>query len=410
MAIFSKHVWAVLVGCAVLSTATVRGDDWPQWLGANRNAKVANFKAPAKWPTELTPKWKVAIGQGDSSMALVKDKIYAFGRQGSDEVVLCLDAASGKEVWNLKYAAPAVTGAAARQHPGTRSSPLVIDGHVVTLGASGILTCINADTGKQEWQKNEFPKDVPQFFVGMSPIAVDGMVIAHLGGPNNAAIEAFDLKTGDIKWKWTGDGPAYSSPVLMTVDGVKQVVTQTQANVVALSAADGKLLWQIPFAVSGMGYNAATPIVDGTTVIYTGQARGTTAVKVEKKGDAFTTTQLWKNATVGTQFNTPVLKDGFLYGMSDRANLFCINAATGETAWTDTVRRGGNYCGIVDAGSTLIALPNTGELIAYKPNSKTYEEIGKTKVGSVNTFAFPVVDGNKIYVRDDTNLEMFVVE
>ena len=236
---------------------------------------------------------------------------------------------------------------------------------------------------------------MPQFFVAMSPIVVDGMVIAHLGGTGNAAVIAFDLKTGDIKWKWAGDAPAYASPVLLTVDGVKQIVTQSEANIVSLNAADGKLLWQIPFAVSGMGYNAATPIVDGTTVIYTGQTRGTTAVKVEKKGDTFTTTQLWKNASVATQFNTPVLKDGFLYGMSDRGKFFCINATTGETAWKDTTARGSNYCEIVDAGSLLIALTSNSELIAFKPSDKAYEEIAKIKVGSGTSFAFPVVDGNR---------------
>ena len=256
----------------------------------------------------------------------------------------------------------------------------MVDGHVITLGVGGVLSCLNADTGKMEWRKDEFPKVVPQYFVGMSPIVVDGMVIAHLGGRGNAAVEAFDLKTGDVKWKWAADGPAYASPVVLTVEGTKQIVTQTDTNIVSVATADGKLLWRIPFPVSGMGYNAATPIVDGTTVIFTGQARGTTAVKVEKKGDAFTATQLWKNATVATQFNTPVLKDGLLYGLSDGGMFFCLKASTGETAWKDTTRRGGNYAAILDAGSLLLALPSTSELIAFKPSDKSYDEVAKIKV------------------------------
>jgi outer membrane protein assembly factor BamB len=410
MSRLSKTLVVWMSGCAILAAAVARGDDWPQWMGANRNAKVVNFKAPATWPKELTARWKATIGAGDSTPALVKDRLYAFGRQGNEEVTTCLDAATGKEIWSDKYAAPAVTGAAARGHAGTRSSPLVVEGHVVTLGASGILTCLNADTGKREWQKNEFPSNVPRFFVAMSPIVVDGMVIAHLGGPGNAAVEAFDLKTGEVKWKWAADPPAYASPVLLTADGTKQIVTQTDTNIVSIGVADGKLLWQIPFAVSGMGYNAATPIVDGTTIIYTGQSRGTTAVKVEKKGDAFTATQLWKNPAVATQFNTPVLKDGLLYGLSDRGTFFCLKAASGETVWADATARGTNYCEIVDAGSVLLALTSSSDLFAYKPSEKGYEEVARIKVGAGATFAYPVVDGNKIYVRDNATLSQFVLE
>ena len=409
MSHLSKHSVVMISGCALLAAAVARGDDWPQWLGPNRDAKVANFKAPAAWPKELTAKWQATIGQGDSTPALVKDKLFAFGRQGSDEVTTCLEAATGKVLWSDKYAAPAVSGPSARAHPGPRSSPLVADGHVITLGVSGILSCLNADTGKMEWRKDDI-KTFPQFYVGMSPILVDGMVIAHLGGRGTGALQAFDLKSGDVKWKWAADGPAYASPVVLTVEGTKQIVTMTEANIVSVAAADGKLLWETPFAVTGMAYNAATPIVDGTTIIFTGQSRGTTAVKVEKKGDAFTATQVWKNPTVGTQFNTPVLKDGLLYGLSDRGTFFCLKAATGETAWTDATARGTNYGAILDAGSILLALPSSSDLIAFKPGDKGYQEVAKIKVGTGSTYACPVVDGNKVYVRDNATLSLLVVE
>ncbi len=399
----------VFVGCTILVCASVlRADDWPQWMGADRNAKVTNFKAPAAWPKTLTAKWKVTVGSGDSTPALVKDKLYTFGRQGTDEVTMCLDAATGKEVWTDKYAATAVTGAA-RGHPGPRSSPTVADGHVITLGVGGVLSCLDAVTGKMEWRKDDI-KTAPQFFTSMSPIVVDGNVIAHLGGRNAGTVEALDLKTGDVKWKWTGDGPGYASPVLLTVEGVKQIVTQTESNIVSIGTADGKLLWKLPFAVTGMGYNAATPIVDGSTVIFTGQARGMTAVKVAKTGDTFTATQTWKNATMGTQFNTPVLKDGFIYGLSDKSTFFCVKAATGETAWSDATNRRTTYGAIVDAGSVLLAMPSTSTLIAFKPDGTAYSELATITVSTAPVFAFPVVDGNTMYIRDDTSVSMFVIE
>lgn len=230
---------------ALIGATCALAQDWPQWRGINRDAKVGKFVAPATWPKELAPKWKVVVGTGDSTPALVGDKLYVFTRQGDDEVTLCLNAATGKEIWRDKYAAQAVTGAAG-SHPGPRSSPAVANGKVVTLGVGGILSCLDATTGKLMWRKDEFPNVVPMFFTAMSPIIVDKLAIAHLGGKGNGAVEAFDLGAGNVKWKWTGDGPSYSSPMAMTVGGVKQIVVATEKNLVGLAPADGKLLWQIP--------------------------------------------------------------------------------------------------------------------------------------------------------------------
>ena len=112
----------------------------------------------------------------------------------------------------------------------------------------------------------------------------------------------------------------------MTVDGAKVIVTETEKNLVALGAVDGKLLWQTPFAAQGMAYNAATPIVDGQTLIYAGQGRGTKAVKIDKQGDAFDAKELWSNSENSVQFNTPVLKNGLLFGITQRNEFFCLNS------------------------------------------------------------------------------------
>ena len=130
---------AVMLGCLLLVGASgVVAQDWPQWRGPNRDDKVIGFTPPKTWPKELTQKWKVPVGLGESSPVLVGDKIYVFGRQGGDEVTLCLNAATGKEVWKDNYSAPPVTGAA-KAHPGTRSTPAVGEGRICTLGAAGKL-------------------------------------------------------------------------------------------------------------------------------------------------------------------------------------------------------------------------------------------------------------------------------
>ena len=144
--------------------------------------------------------WRTTVGLGDATPALVGGKLYVFTRQGDNEVILCLDAADGKKLWQYQYAAEPVTGAAARQHAGPRSSPTVTDGKVVTLGATGVVSCVDAATGMALWRKEEF-KGVPRFFTSMSPIVVDGMAIAQLGGPGDGTTVAFDLASGNPKWK-----------------------------------------------------------------------------------------------------------------------------------------------------------------------------------------------------------------
>src|SRR4030095_5045742 len=149
------------------------------------------------------------------------------------------------------------------------------------------------------------------FFTSSSPLIVDGLCIAQTGGPNDGSIVAYQLATGDEKWKWTGDGTAYASPVLLTIGNAKVIVAETDKNIVGINLADGKLLWQLPYPVQGrMGYNAATPIVDGQTLIYCGSCPGGKAVKIEKQGADLVAKELWSNADKSVLFNTPVLKNG----------------------------------------------------------------------------------------------------
>ncbi len=173
---------------------------------------------------------------------------------------------------------------------------------------------------------------------------------------------------------------------------------------------DGKLLWQVPFASQRRAYNAATPIVDGQTVIITGAARGTKALKIEKQGDGFAAKQLWSNPQVAVQFNTPVLKDGLLFGLTDRGSLFCLNAESGKEAWKDTARHGRGFAAILHAGSCLLALPSTSELIAFKPSGKAYAELARIKVADTPTYAHPVVAGNRIFVRDQETVTLWTIQ
>jgi outer membrane protein assembly factor BamB len=405
-----RSLGAIVAGVVLFAASGAAAQDWPQWRGPNRDGKVTGFTAPQTWPKTLVQKWKVTVGSGDATPALVGDKLYVFTRQGDDEVTLCLNAADGKEMWSEKYAADAVTGPAAR-HPGPRSSPAVAEGKIVTLGVNGVFSCIDAASGKLVWRKDPFPKAVPRFFTSTSPIIVDGMAITQLGGDGKGAIIAYDVASGEEKWRCDAQCPEYASPVILTADGAKQLVTLTDKSVVGVGLADGKLLWQIAFVPKSRAYNAVTPIVSGETAIYTGAGRGTYAVKIEKQGDAFVAKELWGNPDTAPQFNSPVLHDGLLFGLSIRGNLFCLDAATGKTLWTDqaSLDRGG-FGEIVDAGSVLLALPSSGELIVYAPDGKQFTELARYKVCETATYAYPVVAGSRIFVKDQDAVTFWAVE
>jgi outer membrane protein assembly factor BamB len=198
------------------------------------------------------------------------------------------------------------------------------------------------------------------------------------------------------------------------MDGTSIVIAETDDNIVGLEVSTGQVVWETPYAVSGRGYNAATPVLDGQTIIYTGSNRGAIAAQFSKQGDSLTTQELWNNQDNSVQYNTPVLKDGLLYGLSKSNVLFCINAKTGKTMWTDTVLAGargrGGYGSIVDAGSVLFALTPAAQLIVFQPSDTEFKQIASYKVSDGGTYAYPIVAGNRLFVKDADSLTLWSID
>jgi outer membrane protein assembly factor BamB len=282
-------------------------------------------------------------------------------------------------------------------------------------------------SGKEVWRK-ETGKE-PPFATSTSPLVVDGKCIVFV-----AELSAFDTSTGDVKWKGPAGAP-YGSPTLMMEDKTQFLVTPTANSLVGVNLEDGKVLWQVKLPGSGYTVNYGTPIVDGQTVIYNAPARGGSgtsfAVKIEKKGDGFTATELWKSKAA-YQYNTPVLKDGLLFGLSAEKKFFCMDAKTGKVLWTDTTARG-EAGGVLNAGSVILAVTGPAAmggggggrgrggmgretaqgdaaLTVFEASGTGYKELAQYKLSPGPGLADPVLAGNRVYVKGNNALTLWTMD
>ena len=395
------HVFLVLLvmSATVAAIAQQPPAGWSQWRGPRRDAVVA-FTPPATWPQQLTRRWEVSVGAGHSSPVVAGDRVIVHARQADQEIVRALDLKTGKELWRYAYPAPYTVNPAARAHgPGPKSTPVVAEGRVFTFGIGGILSAIELAAGKLLWRK-EAPSAPPEYGTAMSPIVDRALLIAHLGGQQKGALTAFDTATGALRWQWTGDGPAYSSPFIADIGGTRHVITQTQKSVVAVDAANGQLLWQLPFTTP-YEQNSVTPVVVRDLVIVSGLDQGTTAVRPAKKGAAWAAEQVWKNDQISMYMSTPVVSGTTLYGLSNRnrGQLYAMDLATGKTLWTTQGREGENASMIL-AGPLLMVSTTNAELIIARPNPAKFEEIKRYTIADSAVWAHPAFAGNLMLVKD----------
>jgi outer membrane protein assembly factor BamB len=403
-------VLSAVVGGQQASRNQVEGRaDWPQWRGANRDG-AATFSLPAAWPEQLTQKWKVEVGTGYAAPITVGDRVYAFSRQGEDEVMRALDAATGKMIWETKYNATYKPNPAATRTHGTgpKSTPVYADGRLYTLGMSGLVTAFDAATGKQLWQTPP-PKTEPLYHTAMSPIVDRGLVIVHVGGHNDGALTAFDARTGDVKWAWTGDGPAYGSPIVAELGGTRQVITMTQENLVGVAVASGQLLWRRPYTVRATR-NAVTPIIHNQLVIVSGLGMPVSGFRVLGKSGQWSTEDVWVNNDATMDMSTGVVIGSTLFGFSPRnsGQYFAIDANTGQTLWLSEPRQGENAA-VVRAGELWFALDTTAELKVAKANPKQFEILRRYDVADSATWAQPVLSGQRYFIKDLSTISLWTL-
>ncbi len=399
---------AVCLTCVWTAVAAIDlpAADWTQWRGSQRDARVAD--GPSQWPRTLKSKWKLAVGEGHSSPIVADGKVFIHARQQDDEVVRCLELSTGKVVWTKQYAAPYKMHSAARGHgKGPKSTPVVADGKLVTFGISGILSCFEAKTGRQLWQKEfskQFAKTSPLYGTAMSPLVHQGKVFAHVGGHNKGALTAFDLADGSIAWSWNEDGPGYTSPILVRLGGAEQIVTQSQSHIVSVSPGTGKLLWKLPFKTD-YDQNCITPINHKQSLIFSGYGQPTAAYQLSKQGTQWQTAKAWSNADIPCYMSTPVISGNLLFGMTHRraGQLFCADAVSGKVHWTGKGRLGKNAV-LIAVGDAVLVLATNGQLRVIQSAAGGMKELAKYKVTDKATWAHPAVVGNRILIKDFDSL------
>jgi outer membrane protein assembly factor BamB len=382
-------------------------DQWTQWRGPNRDG-IANNILPGTWPKDLTRKWEIKIGAGHSSPIVWKDRAFTFSREGEEEVVRAIDVATGTVLWRSHYSAPySVYPGAAGHGAGPRSTPVLAHNTLFTLGISGILSAFDAHTGTLKWQKKfgeKFSEAAPPFGASMSPLVVGNLLIAHVGGHKGGALIAFEAESGNEKWNFTGEGPSYSSPIIVNLNGVQQVVTQAHRKIIGVDLLNGKLLWSIPF-VTPCDQNIVTPLLAGELLVFSSLDTRTFAVRVQKKAGVWTTEKVWQIHDISMYMSSPLFIDGRIVGMSHRkqGQFFAIDAKSGSILWTSPGKIAGNAA-LVGNAESIVILKDDGEIQILRSHAKEFNVIRTYNVSRASTWAHPVPVTSGLLIKNDDSL------
>ncbi len=358
--------WSAVLLAGLWYALAARSADWPQFLGPDRNGTSIETGLLTSWPKEGPPLlWEKEIGAGFSGPVIAGERLILFHRLENEEIVACLDAATGKQSWQFKY--PTNYRDDFGFDEGPRSTPLIAGMHVYALGAEGRLHCLDLKTGTKVWERSlntEYEVRKGFFGVGTSPLLEGDLLLVNVGGKEKeAGIVAFDKNTGKEVWKVTNHEASYSSPVAATIAGKRLVSFFTREGIVLLDPRTGKLLYSKHWRSRlGASVNAASPVVVDDYV-FVSACYGTGAILLRVGEESVQ--EVWKgNETMSNHYNTCIHRKGYLYGFDGRqeggARLRCVELKTGKVQWT--CPRAG--CGsMVLADDNLIILGEDGDLV-----------------------------------------------
>jgi len=388
--------------------------DWPQFLGPHRNGSTSVTNLAAQWPKEGPPvAWQRKVGQGFAGPVVSGGKLILFHRVDNKEVVECIDAKLGNELWKSDYPTSYVDQMG--HDPGPRATPAVADGRVYTFGAEGMMSCCSLADGKKLWSvdtKTEFGARLGFFGLACSPLVEGNAVIVNVGGRSGVGIVAFDRATGKVLWKTSDDEASYASPVAVTIVGRRVALVLTREALVCLSPTDGRPVFRYPWRPAmHASVSAATPlVVEDQIFISACYDTGATLLRFKPIGPGAMPLKIWSDEkSLSSHYATAVHRDGFLYGFDGRADpgfepgpsLRCVELATGKVRWSEAGLQPGT---VTLAGNELLVLTGKGELLQAPATPRGFNPSGRAQILGLDVRAYPALAAGMFYARSKEKL------
>jgi outer membrane protein assembly factor BamB len=373
--------------------------EWPQFLGPNRDGTVSGIRLSPDWvsdpPREV---WRSPVGPGWSGFAISGGRAVTLEQDGQQEVVSCFDARTGQRLWRHAYEARYATTIAGE---GPRATPSVVDGRVYAVGATGWLTCLRLADGEALWSRNivkEHGGRLLEWGFSMSPLVVEDRVIVSVGGTNDHSLVALDPLTGATVWGGGTDTASYSSPIACELAGHPQVVVFNMASVAGHDPATGRVVWERPYDRAQV--HVAVPLIlEGDRVLVSsGYGHGSELYQVAVDGEGIGSAELvWKSRRMKAKFTNLIAHDGFIYGLDDGI-LACISAATGELQWKDGRYGHGQ---MLRVGEHALVTTETGNLILIQLDPEALRPVGEVSIFSGKFWNPPALAGRYLFLRTD---------
>jgi outer membrane protein assembly factor BamB len=390
-----------------LPPATAKTEaEWPGFRGPQRDSAVRGVQLKTDWsastPVEL---WRRPIGPGWSSFAVHAGRLYTQEQRGGDEIVACHDVSTGKPVWKHSDRArfwESVGG------PGPRATPTLNNGRVYSLGATGIINVLDDRTGAVVWSRNavtDTGAKIPGWGIASSPLVVDDLVIVAASG----SLVAYDLASGKPRWFGPKGSDSYSSPQLLNINGVRQIVLMSSTGATGVALADGKELWNHSWPSDTRIMQPAVA-GDGELVISVGDGmggNGTRRIGVRNGSGGWTTEERWTSEDFNPSFTDFVVHKGYIYGF-DWGTLACIDVNNGKQKWKSPKHGYGQIVLLPDQ-DLLLMLAEKGDLVLIKASPDQFTELARFKVLEGKTWNHPVLAGDVVLVRNDHEMAAFRV-
>ncbi|MEM8735136.1 MAG: PQQ-binding-like beta-propeller repeat protein [Planctomycetota bacterium] len=410
----SKHVLPALLAFSVIVNSSIAcGEDpvWTGWLGAERDGQVTGFAPPQNWPEELELQWEQEVGDGYAAPLVRDGVVFVHSRIGDEEALTALLLETGEIQWQKKKAVPFKVGGGGEWHgAGPKAAPFLHQNRIFTMSINGVLTAWDANTGSELWEvdrSSEFEGlRTPYWGATASPIAQDNQVYVHFGNDDDGFLEALDTATGESIWRAKQRvGAAYSSPLILKIQDVPQLVEWNHRGLAAHDLDTGQQLWFYEFPHEGTNQNMPTPNFSGGRIFIGGENRGVRCVEPMLNDGAWSVQELWNQKRIAFDMSTAVANGELLFGFShyNSSQLCCLDLATGEVRWKGPGRAGQNAT-FLAWGNLVAALLDDGSLQFIEATGGSYLERAEYQVSERPTWAAPVILPSGILIKDRTHL------